>query len=53
VLHRALRQVLPPWNGLGLNMALGQDAVNAALTQFNGQAETYGAATDDDYIGFK
>jgi hypothetical protein len=32
-------------------MALSQNAVNAALTQFNRQAQTYGAATDDHYIG--
>jgi hypothetical protein len=36
---------------LGLRVALSQNAVNAALPQFNGQAEAYRAATDDDYIG--
>jgi hypothetical protein len=36
VLHRALRQVLAPWNRLGLRVALSQDAANAALTEFNG-----------------
>ncbi len=53
VLHRALRQVLPLGNGLGLCVALSQDAVNASLAQFNGQAKADGAATDDHDIGLK
>ena len=53
VLHGALREVLPLGNGLGLLVALENDAVDAALAEFDGQADADRAATDDGDLCFQ